>query len=349
MADITITHTHEAGTLVEGSRRGDGVWEVLKGLGTSWRYFRSLGQIGLGQSRDRAAKTWRIDQAAEALRKAGHTVTVEVDDSAESARSFAGAEAERYERAGDRADYHNGVARSAGAKSQAAYGGEHGILDMIPMGQPILVGHHSERRHRRDLERAESLRRRGRAEAERAEHHAGRAGTAERYQARRESVPATLRRIGKLEAAERGLLRDIEGGTRGQHPYTREVPPATGGQLERLTAELAGVREQLTYWRELVKAAQAAGVKVWSREDFTKGDYVRFLGTWFEVLRVSGKSVTIPAMLNDGPVVTRAAARLDWTDTVPYHKVTGRMSAADMAALVDEAARRVCEEAQVTG
>lgn len=27
------------------------------------------------------------------------------------------------------------------------------ILDLIPLGQPILVGHHSERRHRRDIER----------------------------------------------------------------------------------------------------------------------------------------------------------------------------------------------------
>ena len=29
------------------------------------------------------------------------------------------------------------------------------IADMIPMGQPILVGHHSEKRHRRDLDRIE--------------------------------------------------------------------------------------------------------------------------------------------------------------------------------------------------
>ena len=80
MSDITITHTHAEGTLIEGSRKGDGVWEVLKGLGANWRYFRSLGQIGLGQSRDKAAKTWAIDRASEALRKAGHEVTVSVDD-----------------------------------------------------------------------------------------------------------------------------------------------------------------------------------------------------------------------------------------------------------------------------
>ena len=35
-------------------------------------------------------------------------------------------------------------------KATAAYGKAHGIADMIPFGQPILVGHHSEGRARRD-------------------------------------------------------------------------------------------------------------------------------------------------------------------------------------------------------
>ena len=29
MSDIKITHTHADGTLIEGSRKGDGVWEIL--------------------------------------------------------------------------------------------------------------------------------------------------------------------------------------------------------------------------------------------------------------------------------------------------------------------------------
>ncbi len=45
---------------------------------------------------------------------------------------------------------------------------ERRILDAIPMGQPILVGHHSERRHRRDLARAETNLRKGIAAQERA-------------------------------------------------------------------------------------------------------------------------------------------------------------------------------------
>ncbi len=337
MPDITITHTHAEGTLIEGSRKGDGVWEVLKGLRDNWRYFRSLGQIGLGQSRDLAAQTYKIKRAAEALRAAGHDVTVTVDES--QRRTFAEAEAERYERAEDRADYHAAVAGSAAAKSEAAWNAEHGILDMIPAGQPILVGHHSERRHRRDLDRAESLRRRGMAESDRAEYHEGRAEAAERFQARRESIPTTLRRIEKLEADARRIQRRLDGEVRqvsdGNGGYEWKLVKPGDSYRAQLEAQAADIAEQIAYWREHVAKRQAEeGVKVWSREDFTKGDYVRFLGTWYAVIRVSAKSVTIPAMINDGPIVHKDGNRCTWTDTVPYHKVTGRKSAAEIAVVL---------------
>ena len=76
--------------------------------------------------------------------------------------------------------------------------------DMIPMGQPILVGHHSEGRHRRDLDRTERLCRRGMDEAERPSTTST-APRPPRLQAHRESIPTTLRRIEKLEAEERSM------------------------------------------------------------------------------------------------------------------------------------------------
>jgi len=342
MADITITHTRAEGTLLTGSSKGDGVYDVLRTLRTSWKPSRSLGCIFLGQSRDKAAKTWRINQAADALRNAGHTVTVEIDDT--EARSFAEAEAERYERAERRADYHEEHAGKAAAASDAAWQAEHRILDNIPLGQPILVGHHSERRHRRDLDRAESLRRRGMAESERSEYHSDRAEAADRYQAGRENIPTTLRRIEKLEADE----RRIRAGLVGRPEYYQDdagdwkcrlVKPSDGYRV-RLESELAAVREQLTYWREHVAKAQANGVKVWSRADFIKGDYVLFHGTYYAVLRVNAKSVTIPAMINDGPIVHKDGNRCTWTDTVPYHKVKGRKSAEEIAEIMAEVERR---------
>jgi hypothetical protein len=55
-----------------------------------------------------------------------------------------------------RADRLEEWAGTNSAKSSAAYAGAKRIADQIPMGQPILVGHHSERGHRRDIARIDS-------------------------------------------------------------------------------------------------------------------------------------------------------------------------------------------------
>jgi len=47
----------------------------------------------------------------------------------------------------------------------------HRIMDNIPLGQPILVGHHSETHARRDANRIDSSMRRGVEESEKAKHH----------------------------------------------------------------------------------------------------------------------------------------------------------------------------------
>jgi Spy/CpxP family protein refolding chaperone len=54
-----------------------------------------------------------------------------------------------------------GWAAKRTAKSAAAFESARVVADGIPMGQPILVGHHSERRHRRDIARIDSGMRNG--------------------------------------------------------------------------------------------------------------------------------------------------------------------------------------------
>ena len=39
-------------------------------------------------------------------------------------------------------------------KSEQAFATAHNLVQDIPPGQPILVGHHSEKRHRRTIERS---------------------------------------------------------------------------------------------------------------------------------------------------------------------------------------------------
>lgn len=67
-------------------------------------------------------------------------------------------------------------ADKAQAKAEAAFNAAHRIGDAIPFGQPILVGHHSERHHRRDLERIDSNMRKGIERSNMAENHTSKAG-----------------------------------------------------------------------------------------------------------------------------------------------------------------------------
>lgn len=62
-------------------------------------------------------------------------------------------------------------AAKAAARSDARLGAAHAMMDKIPMGQPILVGHHSERRARKDIARIDANMTKGFEEAKLATHH----------------------------------------------------------------------------------------------------------------------------------------------------------------------------------
>jgi hypothetical protein len=75
----------------------------------------------------------------------------------------------------------------------------------IPLGQPILVGHHSERRHRRALERADNAMRRSVEESKRAKelaHKAAAVGTGGIATEDPEAVDKLGAEIAKLEALQ---------------------------------------------------------------------------------------------------------------------------------------------------
>ena len=313
-AEITIRHTRADGTLIEGSRKGDGVYEAIRPHG--FRYFPSLGQLGLPRSRDRRADTARIDNAAAVLRTAGHAVTIVIDEGVR--RSFAEAEAERVERSQDRAERLAERAGRAAHVSATLRERAHRHAD-YPMGQPILVGHHSEGRHRRDLARADRLTRRSIEESDRASELGRRAASAEVYERGRNHIPTTLRRIEK-PAAE---LRRIE----------RDQATAADGWAEELRRRHEEVSEELAHWRAVVAQAEARGHKMWGRSDFQRGDFVQARGgQWYEVLRVNAKSLTVPGGPDVQPVISRQTRAYTWDDRFPYDKVTGRRTAEEMAA-----------------
>jgi len=74
-------------------------------------------------------------------------------------------------------DRFNELAEKNRTKSDQLYKGAKELGDFIPMGQPILVGHHSEGRHRRDLNRIDSKMRQSIEADKKAAYYAGRAAS----------------------------------------------------------------------------------------------------------------------------------------------------------------------------
>ncbi|MER6367381.1 DUF3560 domain-containing protein [Streptomyces mirabilis] len=274
---LTITHTRADGTLLDGSSKGDGVFELVKPFGF-WP-FRSLGVLGIRHSRDREAQKWRIDCATAALREAGWEVTVEIDESRR--RSFEEAEAERLERAEDRAERFGDRADRAASASDARHKAALGALDGIEPGQPILRGHHSERHHRRAIERSDNHMRKSIEESGKAQHYSHRAEAAEKYEERRYDPNRTRRRLEKLGAELR------------QQESYRDEEKAAGRDAGRYERRIEDLREEIAGWEQVVEQARQDGVKLWEADDFAPRDFAMYSGSWFQVLRVNPKTLSI--------------------------------------------------------
>ncbi len=91
-------------------------------------------------------------------------------------------------------------------ESAARFGRAEAILEAIPAGQPILAGHHSEARHRRDLAAADANMRKASEASEKADCYRNRAEAAEKSGAIRSDDPEALKklekRIAELEAEQ---------------------------------------------------------------------------------------------------------------------------------------------------
>lgn len=134
------------------------------------------------------------------------------------------------------------------ARSADAY--IEGIREAIPMGQPILVGHHSERRHRRDLDRWARKARASvaaLAKAKRLEERAARVGKGgvsgddpdaleklRRELAQREAAQE------KMKAANAAIRRNAKRGEQAQVAALLELGFAEDKARELLTPDFAG-------------------------------------------------------------------------------------------------------------
>lgn len=111
------------------------------------------------------------------------------------------------ERAEERADRFEGYSERRAAEADATHARVSAVMNGIPLGQPILVGHHSERRARRDAQRIEAGLRKAVHLWETADYWTRRADGALRAAKYKELPGVRLRRVKGLEADRRKFER----------------------------------------------------------------------------------------------------------------------------------------------
>jgi hypothetical protein len=178
-----------------------------------------------------------------------------------------------------RAEKYAGYSENAQERSDAARDRSASISSFIPFGQPILIGHHSERKHRRDLDKMHALESKRFEEADKAAYWAYRAERAVKRAAQRQQAPQIHNRISELEA---GLRR-----TEREFAKTAEWDLINRTHWQRWQWYYTN---RLDFERALLASLPQDKQPV---TDFEKGGGVLAFGQWNPILRVNAKTVTV--------------------------------------------------------
>lgn len=253
--EVVVRYRYSDGILLEGDTYPHK--DAIKKAQPRWRWFRSLRKWGVPRTRERVLSSYQVEEHARGLEKAG-VPNVRVDyqePRPEDVRDFGEVIEERNERALDRAERLEDRAERLEGQAAAEHRKRRAIGDAIPMGQPILVGHHSEARHRRDIERMKTAMGREVEAIDAAEHARGQAAAAKHSVAQQESPRFALRRLLELAKEARGLEVKITGET--PSGWRGEIPrgPATGEWLARLQTAAEENRKKTEHYRRVLDEA----------------------------------------------------------------------------------------------
>lgn len=292
VAELRIEHSSADGTTIEGTTRGDGTGPVLKANG--WRWSWRIEFWYLPNTRDRGPKRDVIERTADALRAAGHTVETDIDptprdtDAIEAA--YATRASERAQRYADHAERHQVASEAARARADR-------LSARFAGGQPILIGHHSQRSAERDQQRMHQQMHKAIDESDAARAAAARAKGAAAAVAHRQNPVTVANRIARLSAEIRKFDRSITAAEKDG----RDVP--------RLREERARRQTALDHWKDVRREQVNTGtVTPYGPHNVHKGDAVRIGHHWRRVARVNAKSVTVET-------------EWSWTDRAPWHTV----------------------------
>lgn len=293
---LSIVHNHEQGTLLTGTSRGDRhALDVLRAQG--WRWSRHLEAWYVRGSRDRSARRAAIESTATALRSTGYAVSVDIDDTARPPEQV---EADRAARQQERVAALETKADRKAAVAEAKHDREAQLHAALPpLGEPIKIGHHSERRHRNALKKSWAALGAAVEADKTAEQARRRAESAATTTQARFAPVVVANRIKKLEAEQRADERRLAGNTRTLYriagvPVVETTEPAAGARREQIQERMRERGAAIEYWTSIRAEQVDAGVaRDFGSHNIDKGNLVERKGLWYVVVRVNKKSVTV--------------------------------------------------------
>lgn len=255
---VEVVYDPGEGLFLRSDRQASDTIKALRDARTI-PYFRWWGGRkvwGVNGSKDQAARypLRALERIAQAFRDEGLTARAVLEG---QTRSFRERVAEIEEQAEARAERLEERAARAKAEAHGAWDTSHQISQRFELGQPILVGHHSEAKARRDQERMHDLTRKSIALDEKAGYYAAAAERAERRAGYgsdpRKAVTRTNTLLPQVKKLKKTLAEyDAHEQEKGA------LSPRTEEHREQLRAMLAQAEEELEYWRETQPAAVAA-------------------------------------------------------------------------------------------
>lgn len=263
----TVHHSGE-GTTVTDTTRDQA--DVLKAHGFRWSSRQQFWFL---------PRTWHETTRRRRAEELAKALPAELDLGDVNVHSTAEERAEAIKaRAAELADVH---AERAGRHADAAdrhYAASDAAVEGIPFGQPILVGHHSQRRHEKAMDKSWAQLGKGVAESAEATREAERAAAAARRAEGYDRPDVVGRRLETRKAELRKVLRFLDG----RDPANDNVHVAS---MRALADQLAQDVDRDQAVLEAAGVLSAAVVR--------PGDMVRIRNTWYVVERSSPKTVTV--------------------------------------------------------
>lgn len=189
------------------------------------------------------------------------------------------------ERAEERADRFENYQEKRAEDAERAHAAVSAIADNIPLGQPILIGHHSERHARRDAEKIENGMRRAVKMWETSEYWKHRAASALSHAAYKERPDVRHRRIKTIEADKRKQERALAEARKTLHRWTVVLddpaawkPRADGSELtrEERARYIANIDGRFTVSKTNADGTPCDAFSRWSAYDVLRPDGERY-------------------------------------------------------------------------